>query len=97
MKYLVTHILDEKERQNYKKMGLFCYDLRSCDFGGEIASIEKRVLVNRVGSMVTNKEIKLGDTFTNNFVDYDDFISINTSVDSIDELLSKTKNKGKER
>lgn len=97
MKYLVTHILDNNERQKYEKMGLFCYDLRDSDFGNDIASIEKRVFVNRIGSMITNKEIKLGNSPTNNYVDYNTFVSHNKLVDTINELLSKTKNKDKER
>lgn len=91
MKYLVTHILSKKERQSYESKGLFCYDLRNSDFGNDIASIEKRVCVNRIGSMVTNKEIKLGDKYPDNFVDYDTFVSHNKSVNEIEELLSKNK------
>ena len=96
MKYLVTHILDNQEKQKYESMGLFCYDLRDSDFGNDIASIEKRVIVNRIGSMITNKEIKLGDKPTNNYVDYNDFVSHNKSVGTISELLSKNKNKNLE-
>lgn len=97
MKYLVTHTLDNKERQKYEKMGLFCYDLRDSDFGNDIGSIEKRVVINRIGSMITNKEIKLGNTPADDYVDYNTFVSHNKSVDTISELLSKTKNKERER
>ncbi len=93
MKYLVTHILDNNERLKYEKMGLFCYDLRDSDFGNDIATIEKRVLVNRIGSIITNKEIKMGDKSSNDFVDYNDFIEKNKSVETIEKLLNKNKDK----
>lgn len=96
MKYLVTHILSKEERQEYESKGLYCYDLRDSDFGNDIASIEKRVLINRVGSMITNKEIKLGNTPETDYVDYNIFVSKNKLVDSIEELLLKSKNKDKE-
>ena len=93
MKYLVTHILSNEERQNYESKGLYCYDLRDSDDGKDIATIEKRVIVNRVGSMITNKEIKLGDRKTTDdfWVDYNTFTEKNKSVDTIEELLSKEK------
>ena len=56
MKYLVTHILSKQERTEYESKGLFCYDLRDSDFGNDIASIEKHVGVNRIGSMITDKK-----------------------------------------
>lgn len=96
MKYLVTHILSNEERQKYENMGLYCYDLRDSDFGNDIGSIEKKVMVNRIGSMITNKEIKLGNTMEDDYVDYNTFISNNESVDKISDLLSKNKNKYRE-
>lgn len=96
MKYLVTHILSQEERNMYESMGLYCYDLRDADDGSDIASIEKRVLVNRVGSMITNQEIKLGSTSKDDYVDYEEFTSNNKSVDRICELLNKNKIKNKE-
>ena len=96
MKYLVTHILSEQERTEYERKGLFCYDLRDSDFGKDIASIEKRVGDNRIGSMITDKEIKLGNTINDNWVDYNTFVESNRSVDTVEELLSKTKNKERE-
>jgi len=89
----VTHILSNEERQNYESKGLYCYDLRDSDDGKDIATIEKRVIVNRVGSMITNKEIKLGDRKTTDdfWVDYNTFTEKNKSVDTIEELLSKEK------
>lgn len=89
MKYLITHILSSEERQNYESNGLFCYDLRDSDFGNDIASIEKRVIINRIGSMVTNKEIKM----QNDFKDYNEFINDknNKSVAEVKDLLKKNK------
>ena len=97
MKYLVTHTLSSEERQNYEDKGLYCYDLRNNDFGNDIGSIEKRVRVNNIGSMITNKEIKLGNRPDNDFVDYNTFVARNKSVDTIEELLSKEKSKNRER
>lgn len=88
MKYLITNHKDEKERKEIEDIGLYCYDLRLSDLGNEIATIEKRVLVNRVGSIITNEKIKLGDKFPDDFIDYEEFTSNNTSVDTIEELLS---------
>lgn len=96
MKYLVTHILSNEERKQYESKGLHCYDLRDSDFGNDIASIEKRVCVNRIGSMITNKEIKLGDKYPNDFVDYNDFTLKNKEVNTIEELLKNNRNKNKE-
>src|SRR5699024_618124 len=96
MKYLVTHILSKQERTEYESKGLFCYDLRDSDFGNDIASIEKQVGVNRIGYMITDKKIKLGNTINDNWVDYNTFVEKNKSVDTVEELLSKTKNKERE-
>lgn len=90
MKYLVTNSLNKNERLAYEKRGLFCYDLRDNDFGNDISSIEKRVIVNNIGSMVTNKEIDMGK---DDFVDYNDFCSNNEQVYEIKDLISKYKQK----
>lgn len=95
MKYLVTHTLSNEERNEYESKGLYCYDLRDSDFGNDIGSIEKRVRVNNIGSMITNREIKLGNRPDNDFVDYNTFVEHNKSVGTIDELLSKEKNNNK--
>lgn len=96
MKYYVTHTLSSEERKLYESKGLYCYDLRDSDFGNDIGSIEKRVSVNNIGSMITNKEIKLGKTMEDDYVDYNTFVSNNESVDKISDLLSKNKNKDRE-
>lgn len=91
MKYLITHILSKEERQEYESKGLYCYDLRDSDDGRDIATIEKKVFVNRVGSMITNEEIKMEDKENNNdfWVDYNTFTSQNESVDKVEDLLSE--------
>lgn len=93
MKYLVTHILSYEERKEYESKGLYCYDLQDSDFGSDIAYIKKVVLVNRVGSMVTNKEIKIGKEYPDNLVDYNTFVSKNKAVYTEEELLQKIKDR----
>ena len=88
MKYYITNYKNSHEKNELLKMGLFCYDLRSGDNGEIIASIEKRVVVNRVGSIITNKEL-IFDNSSNDFIDYDTFCLHNESVDSIDALFNK--------
>lgn len=88
MKYLETHYLDEEERNKCKEKGLFVYDLRGSDTGRDIACIEKSVLVNRIGCIVTNEEIPLGDKYPDNYKDYEEFTKDNLIVYSIDELLN---------
>lgn len=86
MKYLITHSLSKDEKTDFEKQGLYCYDLRDSDEGNGIASIEKRVIVNNVGSIITNEEIKLGTKYEESFVDFEKFINSNQSVDIIEEL-----------
>lgn len=88
MKYLETQYLDNKERKKYEEKGLFCYDLRHSDDSRRIASIEKRVLVNRCGSIITNEEIPLEDKYSDNYKDYKEFIKDNECVNSVEELLN---------
>ena len=99
MKYLVTDIKSREEKQKLEEMGLYCYDLRDSDDGRDIASIEKYVVVNRIGTMITNKEIKLGDKYPDDFVDYNTFVENdkNTSVSTIKELLDENKLKETDR
>ena len=96
MKYLITHSLSSEEKKHYESKGLYCYDLRDSDFGNDIASIEKKVIVNRIGSMITNKEIKLGKTPNDNYIDYNSFVEKNKSVGTVDDLLKDIKNKNME-
>lgn len=91
MKYLVTSLKNSEEKEEIHKKGLYCYDLRSSDDGVGIATVEKNVLVNRAGSVITDEiiEFQKGD-----FIDYKFFEAVNTNVSSIEELLSS---KGKKR
>ena len=79
MKYYVTHSLNRNEKLGYEMSGLFCYDLRDSDFGNDIASIEKSVVINNIGSMVTDREIDMGKA---GFVDYNEFCSKNEGFNS---------------
>lgn len=85
MKFLVTSHRDNREKEEIQRQGLYCYDLRGCDDGTGIATIEKGVLVNRVGSIVTDEEIKFQES---DFIDYDFFEKVNESVGTMEDLLS---------
>lgn len=87
MKYYETYYLNNEERKQYTDKGLFVYDLRGSDTGGDIACIEKSVLVNRVGCMITNEEIPLGEKYPDDYIDYETFEENNQVVYSIEELL----------
>lgn len=94
MKYLVTSYRDNKEKQEIESKGLYCYDLRHSDEGREIATIEKSVLVNRIGSIITDKELKFGNKkYHNDFIDFQEFSSKNTEVYTIEQLQDKPKEK----
>ena len=86
MKYLVTDTLNKNERLAYEMKGLFCYDLRDSDYGNDIATIEKRVIVNNIGSILTDEEIDMGKS---GFVDYYEFCSNNDQVYEIKDLIPK--------
>lgn len=94
MKYLVTSYKDNAEKQEIESKGLYCYDLRHSDEGGEIATIEKSVLVNRIGSIITDEELKFdSQNKYDNFIDFQEFSSKNTQVDIIEELQDTPKEK----
>lgn len=88
MKFYITDYLSFEERKKYKKLGLYCYDLRSSDDGSEIANIEKRVIVNNAGSIITNKKINFN---RENYVDFDTFVSINNEVFHLKDLFKNRK------
>lgn len=96
MKYLVTSYKDNAEKQEIESKGLYCYDLRHSDEGGEIATIEKSVLVNRIGSIITDKELKFGNKIYNSFIDFEEFSARNTEVYTIEQLQGKSKEKADE-
>lgn len=39
IKFIVTEINTNEEKQKLEEMGLYCYDLRDSDYGRDIASI----------------------------------------------------------
>lgn len=87
MKFLITNSLNKKERKEIEEKGLFCYELRDTDLGNGIATIEDKVLVNNIGSIITNEELMFEND--KNGIDYIEFIINNKQVESIDELLDK--------
>lgn len=92
MKYLVTSYKNNAEKQEIENKGLYCYDLRHSDEGGEIAGIEKSVLVNRIGSIITDEKLKFGNKrYYNDFIDFKEFSANNTEVYTIEELQDETK------
>ena len=88
MKYLITNFLNEKEKNKIKERGLYCYDLRLSDMKNEIATIEKNVLVNKVGSIITNEEIIFEEKLEKDFMYYTFFVENNEQVDRIEELIN---------
>jgi len=89
MKYFITDYKNQEARDGFRSLGLYCYSLRSADNNwGEIATIENHVLINRYGSIITNKEIILGDKYPDDFIDFDEFALKNTKVNSICDLRS---------
>lgn len=99
MKYLITSWKNNKEKKEIEKKGLYCYDLRCDDDGFSIATIEKNVLVNRVGSIITDKKLNFNSKYFKKFIDFEKFSDVNKEVDSIEQLLKikKKENKTKER
>lgn len=93
MKYLMASYMNNVEKQEIESKGLYCYDLRHSDEGGKIATIEKNVLVNRIGSIITNEELKFGNSSYNDFIDFQEFSSKNTEVYTIEQLQGKQKEK----
>ena len=99
MKYLITNCKNSKEKKEIEKKGLYCYDLRSDDDGFCIATIEKNILVNKIGSIITDKKLNFNSKNFKKFINFEKFSSINKEVDSIEQLLNINirKNNAKER
>ena len=85
MKYLITNHKSNDEKQEIQKQGLFCYDLRHGD-DGEICTIERGVLVNRAGSIITNEELSFGNTITTDMIYFDEFCEKNIEVYNMVDL-----------
>lgn len=62
---------------------LYCYDLRISE-NLESITIEKNVLINRIGKIVTNVNLDIKD---NEFMNYDSFLSNAIEVLKIQELI----------
>lgn len=87
MKYFITDYKNRQEKEQLNSMGLYVYDLRNYDEEWDhIFSIEENVLVNRYGSIITSKPLKLKKEYPNNFILYEDFSKENIKVKSIEEL-----------
>ena len=71
MKYYITHYMDDDNKKTLEKFGLYCYDLRSIEPKGEVATIEKKAIINNCGSIITDKKINFDKT---PFVDYKNFV-----------------------
>jgi hypothetical protein len=62
---IVSKTYTKEEKQQMRKQGLFVYELRgndgSVDADSLIATIEPKVWVNNVGSLIADKTIDFGD------------------------------------
>ena len=87
MNYLITHDMNNEEKQVIERKGLYCYDLRFDDDVLGIATIEKNVLVNRAGSIITDEKLTFGSEPHNNFIDFQMFSLENRELDTIEEII----------
>ena len=95
MNYLITGYKTNSEKQEIQDLGLYCYDLRHGD-DGDISTIEKSVLVNRAGSIITDEELKFGKTPATDMIYFDEFTENNNEVDTLEELVYMNVQKQKE-
>ncbi len=87
MKDLKLQWIGEKPPAEERNPNLFYYDVRSADFGVGY-TVERNVLVNHIGALVTNKDI-LGDKefITDEELDdleYDEVYDLYTKPNSIE-------------
>lgn len=95
MKYLITDYINSEERNNYKRLGLYCYSLRHNEKDwNEIESIENHVLANLYGSIITTEKLRLSNTYPKNFINYKEFANENEEVESIEALNNILKDLG---
>ena len=75
------------------------YFITSWKNNKEKKEIEKNVLVNRVGSIITDKKLNFNSKYFKKFIDFEKFSDVNKEVDSIEQLLKikRKENKTKER
>lgn len=87
MKYFITDFKNREACEDLKKIGLYCYSLRSKEGDwSEIATIENNVLINLYGSIITNKEIKLGNVYPDDFISFNIFSKNNEKVNKLCDL-----------
>jgi hypothetical protein len=68
--------------------GYYAYDIRHCDETGDPATIEKRVVANYFGTIITPHEIKLpNDDYLS--IDFDDFIYVESDIHFMTEFMEK--------
>lgn len=61
-KYYILDIrLNKEQRQYFESKGYYCYDIRESCLYGDGGCIERNVLVNNCGSIITNKDLGLTD------------------------------------
>lgn len=88
MKYLITSYKKDTEKKEIENKGLYCYDLRQDNEEEKIATIEQNVLVNRIGSIITDEELEFNNQRNcNDFIDFDEFSIKNVEVETIEQLL----------
>ena len=85
MKYYITDYITKEEYKKYYEKGIHIYGLRSSE-DKMIDTIEKIVVVNNVGYLLTTKKLNFNK---NGYIDYEDFRNDNELVDSIEELTKK--------
>lgn len=59
--YMFDIRLNKEQRKFFEDKGYFCYDLRESCLYGDGGWVEKHVLVNNCGSIITNKDIGLNE------------------------------------
>ena len=87
MKYFISkEYIDNETRKNYRRKHLFCYDLRANEEFSNALTIERLVITDRFGSIITNEKIELDNLYPNDFIDFQTFTLNNEEVKSIAEL-----------
>lgn len=68
----MTYHLNPYERDKVKEKGFYVYDMRDSCLDGDGGTIEKYVLVNNCGSIITDKDLHLDEN--NSYLLLDDFL-----------------------
>ena len=59
--YILDYRLSREQRAYFEENGFYCYDLRESCLYGDGATIEKNVLINNCGSIITTFDLGLND------------------------------------